>query len=96
MASITFAADPGLKSEMSRFAWVNWSELVRERLSERESKAEMLLKKLRSREEQEFIRWSVELGRKAKKGRFKRLLSEVSAETRRKLLKKFPSEILNR
>ena len=87
MASITFAADPELKSEMGNFLWVNWSELVREKLFEREEKAEMLLKKLHSKEEQEFIKWSVELGRKAKKGRFKRLLSEVPPEIRGRLLK---------
>ena len=86
MASITFAADPELKSEMSKFSWVNWSDLVREKLSEREGKARMLLKKLHSKEEQEFIKWSVELGRKAKKGRFKRLLAELSPKERGELL----------
>ena len=94
MASITFASNPELKSEISKFPWVNWSELAREDLVRRKKVGEMLLKKLHSKEEQEFIKWSVELGRKAKKGRFKRLLSEVSPETREKLLKKFPSERL--
>ena len=94
MASITFALNPELKSEISKFPWVNWSELAREDLARRKKIGEMLLKKLHSKEEQEFIKWSVELGRKAKKGRFKRLLSEVSPETREKLLKKFPSERL--
>ena len=94
MASITFALNPELKSEISKCPWVNWSELAREELARRKKIGEMLLKKLHSKEEQEFIKWSVELGRKAKKGRFKRLLSEVSPETREKLLKKFPSERL--
>ena len=85
MASITFAADPELKSKMSKFLWVNWSELIRERLIERERKAKLLLKKLHSKEEQELIKWSVELGRKAKKGRFKKLLSQLSPEEREKL-----------
>lgn len=88
MASITFAADPELKSKMQKFLWVNWSELVREKLLEREKKAELLLKKLHSKEEQELIKWSVELGRRAKKGRFKKLLSEISPKTRERLLKK--------
>ncbi len=92
MASITFAADPKLKSRMSKFAWVNWSELIRERLIEREKKAKLLLRKLHSKEEQELIKWSVELGRKAKKGRFKELLSEVSPKTREKLLKNISPE----
>ena len=87
MASITFALDSKLKSEMSKFLWVNWSMLVREKLIEREKQKELLLKKLNSKEEQELIRWSVELGKKAKKGRFKKLFAEVSPEIREKLLK---------
>ena len=71
MASITFALDSELKAKISRFFWVVWSEVVRQRLFEREKKAEWLLKKLNSKEEQEFIKWSVELGRKAKKESFK-------------------------
>lgn len=86
MASITFAADAELKADMSKFPWVNWSELIREELFEREEKARMLLKKLHSKEEQELIKWSVELGRKAKKERFKRLLTEFSPEEREKSL----------
>ena len=92
MASITFAVDPELKSEMSKFSWINWSELVREELSERESKAKMLLKKLHSKEEQELIKWSVELGRKAKKDSFKRLLSKLSPKRRGELLNSMSSE----
>lgn len=76
MASITFALDPGLKSRMSRFSWVNWSELARQRLIEREVLAERMLRKLHSKEEQELIRWSVGLGRKAKNGR--RLISSLT------------------
>ena len=73
MASITFAVDPEFKSKISKFLWINWSELVRERLIEREKQAEFLLKKLKSKEEQELNKWGVELGRKAKKGRFAEL-----------------------
>lgn len=86
MASVTFAADESLKAGMAKFSWVNWSEVGREEMAEREGKAEALLKKLHSREERELIKWSVELGRKAKKGRFRKLLSEVSPEVREKLL----------
>ena len=92
MASITFAADPELKSKMSKFLWVNWSELIRERLIEREKLKDLLLKRLHSKEEQELIKWSVELGRKAKKDSFKRLLSELSPEKREKLLKSMSPE----
>ena len=87
MASITFAIDPKLKSEMSRFKWVNWSELAREELSRRRKIGKSLVERLNSPNEQEMEKWSVEVGRKAKKGRFKRLLSEVSPETKKKLLK---------
>lgn len=92
MASITFAVDNELKENMSRFLWVNWSELVREKLLERRRLAELLLKKLDSKEEQELIRWSVELGRKAKKGSFKRLLSKLSPERREELLNSMSPE----
>ena len=87
MASITFAVDEELKARLSKFLWINLSRLTREMLAEREKQAELLSKKLHSKEEQELIKWSVELGRKAKKGRFKRLLSEVSPEIRERLLK---------
>ena len=92
MASVTFAIDSKLKAEMSNFDWVNWSALAREELAKRQKIGSLLLKKLNSKEEQEFIKWSVELGRKAKKGRFKQLLSEVSSKTREKLLKKISPE----
>ena len=39
-----------------------------------------LRKRLESKEESELIRWSVELGRKAKKESFKNSPSEISAE----------------
>ena len=86
MASITFAVDNKLKSEMSKFSWVNWSELIRAVLIKRRILAEQLLERLNSKEEQELIKWSVELGRKAKEGRFKRLLSEISPKRREELL----------
>jgi len=92
MASITFAVDNELKSEMSEFSWVNWSELIRAVLLKRKRLAEQLLKRLNSKEEQELIKWSVELGRKAKKGRFKRLLAEISPKKREELLNSMSSE----
>jgi len=67
---------------------VNWSEVVREFLSKK-VKREAFLKEvgrmLESEEEKELVKWSVELGRKAKKGRFERLLKELSPEARKKL-----------
>ena len=87
MASVTFAIDEKLKTEIANFPWVNWSELVRESLLKREILKQQLLKKFKSKEEQELIKWSVELGRRAKKGRFKRLLAELSPKEREELLK---------
>jgi hypothetical protein len=86
MASVTFAVDEEFNRKLSNFLWINLSELVRERLIERQKQAELLFKKLSSPEEKALTRWSVELGRKAKKGRFKQVLSEVSPKIRKKLL----------
>jgi len=35
MASITFALEPELKQEMQSFAWISWSVLIKQTLSER-------------------------------------------------------------
>jgi hypothetical protein len=72
MASITFAVDEELKPRIGKFAWVNWSEIAREELLKKE-KIEALRSKLNSKEEQEFIKWSVALGRKSKKERYEEL-----------------------
>lgn len=87
MASITFSVDEEFKERLSNFAWINLSELVRERLIERQKQAELLFDKFKSKEEQELIRWSVDLGRRAKKGRFKKLIAQLTGEEREKLLK---------
>jgi len=92
MASLTFAVDDELNSDINRFLWINLSELVRERLIERRKQAEFLLKKLKSKEEQELIRWSVDLGRRAKKDSFKRLLAELPSKRREELLNSMPPE----
>ena len=92
MASVTFAITPELKSEISKFVWINWSALARGELSKRQKIGKMLLDRLNSKEEQELIKWSVELGKKAKKGRFKELLSKVSPKIREELLNSMSSE----
>ena len=86
MASVTFAIDSELKAEISKFDWVNWSAIAREELAARQRIGSLLFKKLNTKEEQELIRWSVELGRKAKKDSFKRLLLELSPKRRKELL----------
>jgi hypothetical protein len=83
MASITFALDDELKSRIESLSWIVWSELVRQELLRRQK----LLKQFNSKEEQDLIKWSVDLGRRAKKGRFKRLLSELSPKEQEELLK---------
>jgi len=61
----------------------NWSKVAVDAIRLR-----LLRKKLESEEEKEITRWSVELGRRAKKESFKRLLSEISPDIRNRLLSK--------
>lgn len=42
MASITFAVDEELKRRLSKFLWINLSELVREELIKKEEKLRMV------------------------------------------------------
>lgn len=84
MASITFAIDKNLKEEISKVSWLNLSEIVKLELLRRQA----LLNKLKSKEEQELLKWSVELGRRAKKGRFNKLLGQLSPQEREELLSK--------
>src|SRR3989344_5736883 len=60
----------------------------------REVLKQILLKRFKSKEEQDLINWSVELGRKAKKGRFKKLLSELSTEKKEELSSKLSEDNL--
>ena|SRR3990167_2025794 len=92
MASVTFAIPDEVKAEVKHLCWVNWSEITKSEISKKEKLAKLLLEKLHSKEEQELIRWSVELGRKAKKGRFKQLLSELSPKRREELLQSMSPE----
>jgi len=87
MTSVTFAMPDEIKSEMKKLSWVNWSELARQELFKK-TKIESLMEKLKSKDEQELTKWSVELGRKAKKGRWKKILTELSPKERKELLTK--------
>ena len=91
MASVTFAIPDEVKEDMKKLPWVNWSEIDKIDLLKK-MKLKELSRKLESKEEQEFIRWSVELGRKAKKESFKRLLSELSPKRREELLNSMSPE----
>lgn len=89
MPNITLSISEDLKSKMDSLREINWSEVTREFLSEKVKRLAFLKKleeQLDSKEEQELTKWSVELGRKAKKGRFKRLLAELSPERREEVL----------
>lgn len=85
MAEISVKIPNELKKNAERFN-VDLSKLLTE-LAKREIIKEQLLKQIKSKEEQEIIEWSVELGRKAKKESFKRLLSEISPKRKEELLK---------
>jgi len=95
MPNITLSVSEDLKKEMESLPEINWSEVTREFLSEKVKRLAFLKKleaQLESKEEQELTKWSVELGRKAKKGRYKRLLAELSPERRKELLSKLSPE----
>ena len=86
MASITFAIDENLKNRIERFSWVNWSELTRENLIKKD-KLEQLKNRLASREEKLLNQWSVSLGKKAKKGSFKKILSQLPKKEKEILMR---------
>lgn len=81
MASVTFAITDATKRRMKKFSWVNWSNVAKEEI---ETKAR-LLARLNSPEEQELREWSIALGRKAKKGRWKELLKGLTPEQQKEL-----------
>ncbi|OIO81184.1 hypothetical protein AUJ84_01600 [Candidatus Pacearchaeota archaeon CG1_02_32_132] len=76
MGVITFAIDEKTKERLARLNWVNWSEIARRGLL-RKLKIEEIRNKTKTKEEKELIEWSVELGRKAKKGRFEKLSGKL-------------------
>lgn len=74
MVSITLSVDEEVRKVMKKFPEVNWSALVRKAIVEEVKKRQLKEDLLNQFEgEKEFIDWSVELGRKAKKGRMKNL-----------------------
>ena len=95
MPNITLSIPEELKKEMDSLPEINWSEVTRGFLSDKVKRLAFLKKleeQLESKEEQELTKWSVELGRKAKKGRFKRLLAELPREKREELLSSLSAE----
>ena len=77
MVSITISVPEEVRKAMKKFPGVNWSFLVRKVIMEEVERHELKEKMLKDLEkEKDFIDWSVELGKKAKKGRLKRILNE--------------------
>ena len=54
MASLTFAVDEQLKSDIEYFCWVNWSEVNREELNRKRISEEFLETGTLSKQDQEF------------------------------------------
>lgn len=95
MPNITLSIPEDLKKEMDSLPEINWSEVTRGFLLGKVKRLALLKKleeKLESEEEKELTKWSVELGRKAKKGSFKRLLAELPPKRREELLSRLSSE----
>jgi len=77
MSTITLAISDEVKDKMRQFPEINWSGLVRKMIEEKVKQLtwkEEILKKIDR--EREFTEWSVEMGRKAKKGIAKKLKKE--------------------
>ncbi|MEK6890892.1 MAG: hypothetical protein AABX03_02035 [Nanoarchaeota archaeon] len=78
MVSITVSVPEETRKLMKKFPEVNWSGLVRKSIMEKAQKLalkEEMLKELNK--EKDFNDWAVELGRRAKKGRFDKIASQI-------------------
>ena len=74
MPNITLSVTDELKREMDSMPELNWSESVREFLSEKVKRAALLKKLDKMLENSELTeKDALELGRKIKKGRFEKL-----------------------
>ncbi len=77
MVSITLSLPEDVRELMRKFPEVNWSGLVRACITEKAKKLALKEELFGSFEKEgEFNNWAVELGREAKKGRLKRILSK--------------------
>jgi len=89
MVSITLSVPAEVKEKMDSFPEMNWSGFVRQSITKKTEELswkEEMFKRLGK--EKDFEEWAVELGRKSKHGRFKKLLSQLPLEEKRKLLVK--------
>lgn len=88
---ISLRINKELKDKMNSHDEVNWSAVIRNLIEKKVkelSKIEEIKKQLETKEEQAFTKWSIELGRKSKKGRFDRLLNSLSSQEKEQLLSK--------
>ena len=80
-----------LRNKMKLHDEMNWSAVLRKAIESKLDELveiEKLKKRLESKDEQEFTKWSIQLGKKTKKERFKKFLDSLSEEERKELLKK--------
>ena len=87
MVSITLSVPEEIRKKMKEYDEINWSGLVRKTIEKKIKEIswkEEMLKQLE--EEKEFTNWTIEMGKKAKRGRFKRLLEELTPQERKELI----------
>lgn len=88
MVSITLSVPEETRALMKRFPELNWSGFVRASIEQKVKQLswrQEMLRKLKA--EEGFTSWAVSLGRKAKKGRFRKLVSRLPANERKELLR---------
>jgi len=86
MVNITLSVNEELKNKMEQFPEINWSGLIRRLLEEKTRQFELREQLRRAlKKEEVFTKWSVDLGRKAKKGRFKKLMTELSNSKKKEI-----------
>ena len=74
MVSITLSVPEVIRKKMKQFDDINWSGFVRKCIVKKAEELERKEKLLELfRKEEELIHWSIQVERKAKKGRFKDL-----------------------
>ena len=77
MATVTLAIPDGIRKKMRQFPEINWSGLIRKIIEDKirllSWKGEM---QKRAGAEKEFNDWTIEMGKKAKKGISERLRKE--------------------
>ncbi len=84
MAELCVSIPDELQEQAEQFK-LDLSRLLIE-LIKREILKQKMIERFNSKEEQELLKWSVELGRRAKKESFKELLLRLPPKKREKLL----------